>query len=76
MQSGVLSFRIDRKDCSDVGEELSSKQIAVRTGLHCAPLAHRSAGTADTGTVRISFSTFNTLAQVEQFLKVIQMVVS
>jgi len=27
----------------------------VRAGLHCAPLAHESAGTLDTGTVRISF---------------------
>ena len=72
VQSGVLSFRVDGKDCNDVGERLSRRQIAVRTGLHCAPLAHHSAGTNETGTVRVSFSVFNTLAQVEQFLKVIQ----
>lgn len=73
VQSGVLSFRVQGKDCVDIGEELSSRQVAVRTGLHCAPLAHRSAGTFETGTVRISFSVFNTLAQVEQFLKILQM---
>jgi len=76
VQSGVLSFRIDGKDCGEVGEELSSKQIAVRTGLHCAPLAHRSVGTQDTGTIRISFSLFNNLAQVEQFLKVMRQIVA
>ena len=34
---------------------LGQRGIAVRAGLHCAPLAHESAGTLDTGTVRISF---------------------
>lgn len=35
-------------------------------GLHCAPLAHRTAGTLDTGTVRLSLSDFNTPAQIEK----------
>ena len=76
VQSGVLSFRVDGKDCGEVGEELSRRQIAVRTGLHCAPLAHRSAGTHETGTVRLSFSVFNTPAQVEEFLTVMEQIVS
>ena len=36
-------------------EELARREIAVRAGLHCAPLAHESAGTLETGTVRVSF---------------------
>jgi selenocysteine lyase/cysteine desulfurase len=42
----------------------------VRAGLHCAPMAHRSGGTLETGTVRVSFSAFNTSAEVRQFLQV------
>ena len=34
--------------------------IAVRTGLHCAPLAHEALGTAPQGSVRFSFGPFNT----------------
>jgi selenocysteine lyase/cysteine desulfurase len=34
---------------------LGEKGIAVRAGLHCAPLAHESAGTLQTGTVRVSY---------------------
>lgn len=68
LQSGVLSFRMEGFDCGEIGEYLSRHQIAVRTGLHCAPLAHQTAGTEKTGTVRLSFSAFNTVQQVERFL--------
>ena len=37
---------------------LSDNDIAVRAGLHCAPLAHKSMNTLKTGTVRISPSVF------------------
>ena len=58
-QSGVLSFRVRGMDCEQVAEKLDGVGIAVRAGLHCAPLAHESAGTSDTGTVRVSVSAFN-----------------
>ena len=63
-QAGVLSFRIEGMDCEDVGARLGECGIAVRAGLHCAPLAHHTAGTLNTGTVRVSFSAFNTAADV------------
>lgn len=68
-QSGVLSFCLPGVDCEIVAERLGQADIAVRAGLHCAPLAHRSAGTLEQGTVRISFSAFNTLYDVECFLE-------
>jgi len=68
VQSGVLSFRVKGHDCEEVGAYLARNQIAVRSGLHCAPLAHQSAGTDKTGTVRLSFSAFNSGAQVEKFM--------
>ena len=53
-QCGTLSF-IPNCDVEELAEFLSEQSIAVRAGLHCAPLAHQSAGTLDTGTVRVSF---------------------
>ena len=53
-QSGTVSF-VPKGDCEEMAEKLGQQDIAVRAGLHCAPLAHQSAGTAETGTVRISF---------------------
>jgi selenocysteine lyase/cysteine desulfurase len=67
-QSGVLSFCVDKMDCEIVGEELARRNIAVRAGLHCAPLAHKTAGTFETGTVRVSLSVFNTKGHIRAFL--------
>ena len=53
-QGGTVSFVADL-DCEDMARLLGEMGIAVRAGLHCAPLAHQSAGTAETGTVRVSF---------------------
>ena len=59
-QAGVLSFTVDGIPCETVGEKLTARGICVRTGLHCAPLAHKTVGTLNTGTVRVSASVFNT----------------
>lgn len=72
LQTGVLSFRIKGVDCEVVGQRLSAAEIAVRTGLHCAPLAHRSVGTLNTGTVRVSTSAFNTEREVDRLAEVIR----
>lgn len=64
-QSGVVSFRIKGMDCDEAADILSKQGIYLRSGLHCAPLAHRSAGTLDTGTLRMSFSPFLTQRDIE-----------
>lgn len=74
-QAGVLSFRCAGVDTETLGQKLSENGIAVRTGLHCAPLAHQTAGTMETGTVRVSFSPFNTKEEVFYFLEVMQRVI-
>lgn len=63
-QTGVCSITVEGMDCEEVGSWLACRGVAVRAGLHCAPLAHQTAGTLDTGTVRLSFSVFNTTQQV------------
>lgn len=64
----VLSFNIEDIESEKVGEFLSEKNIAVRCGIHCAPLAHKKINTLN-GTVRISPSIFTTNQEIEYFLK-------
>lgn len=59
-QSGVLSFTVDKMDSEEVARRLAENDIAVRAGLHCAPLAHKTAETFPQGTIRVSVSCFNT----------------
>ena len=53
-QGGTVSF-VPEMDCEEMAAKLARRGIAVRAGLHCTPLAHESAGTIETGTVRVSF---------------------
>ncbi|MEG2000678.1 MAG: aminotransferase class V-fold PLP-dependent enzyme [Evtepia sp.] len=71
-QSGVISFRKVGMDCGRTGDFLSQNGICVRSGLHCAPLAHQTAETLQTGTTRVSFSAFNTEREVRYFLRVME----
>lgn len=67
-QGSTVSFR-PGMDCEEAAEKLASQGIAVRAGLHCAPLAHESAGTLETGTVRVSFGYDCTDAETWAFLR-------
>ena len=66
-QAGTVSF-VPEMDCEGLAEKLGKAGIAVRAGLHCAPLAHESAGTLETGTVRISYGVDASPEQTEAFL--------
>ena len=65
----MISFRVTGRDAEAVGEALAEQGIAVRAGLHCAPLAHESAGTLEKGTVRISFGHDASPAQTNALLR-------
>lgn len=67
-QSGTVSF-LPEGDCEEFAAKLAQRGIAVRAGLHCAPLAHESAGTLETGTVRVSFGHDASDWQTAQFLQ-------
>ena len=70
--SGVLSFTIDGMESERAGQELARRGIAVRAGLHCAPEAHKTAGTFPVGTVRASVSVFNTRQEVMYTVKAVE----
>ena len=67
-QAGTVSF-LPGMDCETAAAMLEKEGIAVRAGLHCAPLAHKSAGTLETGTVRISFGHDACEAQTRKLLQ-------
>ena len=73
-QTGVLSVRFRDIPAESAAEQLARQGIAVRAGLHCAPLAHRTAGTEQTGTVRLSFGFYSTAGQAEQAAKAFKLV--
>ena len=64
-QSGVLSVRSSKIECGEFASALGDRGICVRSGLHCSPYAHKSAGTINTGTVRFSFSPFVSKKETE-----------
>ena len=57
---GVVSCVFDGYNSDNIGKILSEHNVAVRTGLHCAPFAHKFLDTFPAGTVRFSVSYFNT----------------
>ena len=63
--SSVLLLNKKGRSPSELGRYLSERGICTRSGLHCAPLAHKTLGTGENGGVRISFSVFNTLKEVD-----------
>lgn len=70
-QAGTVSF-VPRMDCETTAGKLAERGIAVRAGLHCAPLAHESAGTLQTGTVRVSFGPDAVDAQTDRLLEAVR----
>lgn len=64
-QSGVLSFVPIGMSCEETARLLDRAGFAVRSGYHCAPVAHESAKTSSSGTVRVSLSAFSTENDVE-----------
>lgn len=74
-QKSLISFTAyDKNDF--VFSELTAKGFCLRNGLHCAPLAHKSANTIDYGTIRVSFSVFNTKNDVKALSREINLLIN
>lgn len=67
-RTAIASLTFDDAAPEDVAQWLSNEHdVATRAGYHCAPLAHETIGTLPgDGTLRFSFSVFNTLDEVEK----------
>jgi selenocysteine lyase/cysteine desulfurase len=67
--SNVTSFTVDGFSSSYLGERLDEAGICVRSGFHCSPLAHKTLGSYENGSVRISLGYFNTVNEIDGFYK-------
>jgi cysteine desulfurase/selenocysteine lyase len=62
----VLTATVAGIHPQDVGAILDGDfGIAVRVGVHCAPLVHRDLGTLERGAVRFSLGVFNTRDEID-----------
>lgn len=68
----LISFNIKGVKSDAVAHLLDEDNIAVRAGLHCAPLAHNCYGTTAQGTVRLSPSVFNTIGQAKYIVRCVK----
>jgi len=72
-QAPIVSFTADNIEPGEVGTILDQAfDIKVRTGLHCAPVAHKTFGTYPLGTIRVSPGYFNTMKEIELIVKAIE----
>ena len=66
---GIVAFAHEELQSETIAHFLSEQyDIAVRGGLHCAPLMHKGLGTQDDGLVRVSFSHFNSESEIDILL--------
>ncbi|SHK04423.1 aminotransferase class V-fold PLP-dependent enzyme [Tepidibacter formicigenes] len=76
-QSSVVSINIGEEDSSEISYVLDSVfNIATRSGLHCAPLAHKTLGTFEQGTVRFSIGYFNKKEDIDKALDALKNIVN
>jgi cysteine desulfurase / selenocysteine lyase len=62
----TVSFNIMGSPASDISHYLDTRWgICARSGLHCAPEAHKTLNTFPRGTVRLSLSCFNTEEEID-----------
>ncbi len=68
-RTSTISVNSSKIDNSELGFILDSQyNIITRTGLHCAPLAHKTIGTYPNGTLRFSFGYFNDDKDIDYIL--------
>ena len=66
-----MSCLFDGYSSDEIGQILSQNNIAVRTGLHCSPYAHKYIGTFPAGTVRFSVGFFNNESDFEKLNEIL-----
>ena len=67
---GVVSFNIKDIKAEEISYELDKQyDIMVRSGLHCAPTAHKIMGTENIGAVRIGIGYFNEKEHIDTLVE-------
>lgn len=72
-RAALIAFNIEGRRSAEVGMALDDGYgIMVRCGAHCAPEAHREAGSAPDGAVRVSPGYFTAEEEIEEFLRAVR----
>ena len=71
-KEGPLLFTVENSEQSTLAKRLYDEGVCLREGFHCAPLAHESIGTAQTGGLRVSFSVYNKKEDLDRFLMILE----
>lgn len=67
----ILLFNVKDRSPAYVGTELMRAGICVRSGFHCAPMAHKTLGSGVDGAVRVSFGAMDSLSDVKRCVDVL-----
>ncbi len=70
-EGSTLLFNIDDFSAEAISSILSENNVCVRSGFHCAPLAHKSLKTENTGAIRASFGIYNTKSDTDKLLSLL-----
>lgn len=69
----IVTLNIGDYDSAEVSDELlTTYDISTRSGGHCAPLLHQALGTVEQGSVRFSFSHFNTEEEIQTAIRAVE----
>ena len=72
-RASVISINIGNMDSGEITFLLDSEyDIATRSGIHCAPLAHKTLGTLEQGAVRFSIGYFNTKEEIDKAINALK----
>lgn len=71
---GIVSCLIDGISSDSAGNIFDCQGVSVRTGLHCAPLAHKFIGTYPAGTIRFSVNYFTSEEDFEQLIEALDFI--
>ncbi len=75
--AGIVSFSVGGKESGEVADILNSNyDVAVRGGLHCAPLMHKFLGTDGSGLIRASLAVQNGTREINYFLRAVNTIAS
>ena len=72
-RAAVIAINIGDMDSGEITFILDSEyDIATRSGIHCAPLAHKTLGTLEQGAVRFSLGYFNTKEEIDKAVEALK----
>lgn len=72
-RASVIAINIGNMDSGEITFLLDNEyDIATRSGIHCAPLAHKTLGTFEQGAVRFSMGYFNTKEEIDKAIEALK----